>query len=305
MKKLIFFIVMLLGGMAFAQQDALYSQYMFNQLVLNPGYTGGRDAFTVTLVHRHQWAGMDGAPRTYSLSVHSPIGDERVAVGGFLYSDQLGPMQDIGGYGSFAYRIMLDNSKLSFGVQAGLRRYDINWGLVNFNQSGDIIVNGQLRNMAIPDANFGVYWYADWFYLGLSSKHLLQNKYAEVVLDEKTVYSTLLRHFYAMGGIAIPVADNIVLRPSTLIKYTQNAPLQVDVNVSALFNDFFWIGASYRTRQAFVALLEFNITDQIRLGYSYDLMFNELQLYNKGSHEIMIGFDIGRSESRMMSPRFF
>ena len=305
MKRLIFILMMLCGGMLYAQQDALYSQYMFNQLVLNPAYTGARDAFTVTLVHRHQWAGMDGAPRTYSLSVHSPLGDERAAVGGYLYSDQIGPMQDLGGYGSFAYRIMLDNSKLSFGIQAGIRRYDINWGLVNFNQSGDIILNGQVKNSVIPDANFGVYWYSDWFYLGLSSKHLLQNKYAEVVLDEKTVYSTLLRHFYAMGGIAVPVSDNIVLKPSALVKYTQNAPVQIDVNLSALFNDFFWIGASYRTRQAFVAILEFNITDQIRIGYSYDLMFNELRVYNKGSHEIMLGFDIGRSDSRMLSPRFF
>lgn len=305
MKRLIFILMMLGGGMLFAQQDALYSQYMFNQLVLNPAYTGARDAFNVTLVHRHQWAGIDGAPRTYSLSVHSPLGDERAAIGGYVYSDQIGPMQDMGGYGSFAYRIMLDNSKLAFGIQAGIRRYDINWGMVNFNQGGDIIVNGQVKNNAIPDANFGVYWYADWFYLGVSSKHLLQNKYAEVIMDEKTVYSTLLRHFYMMGGLAIPVSDNIVLRPSTLVKYTQNAPLQVDINVSALFNDFFWIGASYRTKQAFVALMEFNITDQIRIGYSYDLLFNELRVYNKGSHEIMIGFDIGRSNSRMLSPRFF
>ena len=305
MKRLIIIFMLVSGGCVFAQQDALYSQYMFNQLVLNPGYTGARDALTVTMVHRHQWAGMDGAPRTYSLTVHSPIGNEHVAVGGFLYSDELGPMRDMGGYGSFAYRIFLDKSKISFGIQAGIRKYDIDWAMLNFQQSGDIILNGQIANTAIPDANFGIYWYSDQFFVGLSSKHLLQNKYAEVVLDENTVYSTLLRHFYAMGGVAIPISDNIVLRPSTLIKYTQHAPLQVDINISALFNDFIWVGASYRTKQAVVAILECNVTDQIRIGYSYDLMFNELRIYNKGSHEIMIGFDIGRGDSRMLSPRFF
>ncbi|PIE87658.1 MAG: hypothetical protein CSA04_05870 [Bacteroidetes bacterium] len=304
MKRLIFVLMLVSGGMLFAQQDALYSQYMFNQLVLNPAYTGAREAFTVTLVHRHQWASMEGAPRTYSLSVHSPLRDDRAAVGGYVYSDRIGPMQDVGGYGSFAYRIALNKSKLAFGVQAGVRHYDILWHLVNFNQSGDVILNGQVKNSVIPDANFGVYWYSDKFYVGVTSKHLLQNKYAEVVLDEKTVYSTLLRHFYLMGGLAIPIADKIVLKPSTLVKYVQHAPLQVDLNLSALFNDFLWIGASYRTKQALVAILEVNITDQIRVGYSYDIVFNELRTYNKGSHEIMLGFDITRNR-RMLSPRFF
>jgi type IX secretion system PorP/SprF family membrane protein len=157
-----------------------------------------------------------------------------------------------------------------------------------------------------PDFNLGIYFQNDRMYAGVSSKQLLENEYGVTKFaNGKSSFSRLLRHYYLMAGYVFPIQDRIVFRPSFLVKYVVNAPVQVDLNASVIFNEVFWIGASFRTQKALAFMTEFRIAPKIRLGYSLDIYLNELQPYNYGSHEIRLGFDLVSEKNRMKTPRYF
>jgi type IX secretion system PorP/SprF family membrane protein len=206
--------------------------------------------------------------------------------------------------GTYAYHLQTAKGRFSFGLQFGIKYFNFDWNAIRI-QDPDFLFMPQDVQKISPDANFGIYYQTNRFYAGLSSKQLLQNEYGVGTVEGKTTFSRLMRHFYGMAGVAIPLDKKIVFRPSTLFKYVQNAPLQVDLNASFLFSNIFWVGASYRTEKAVTFLSEFRITPGIRLGYSFDLYLNELQLHNKGSHEFRLGFDIDMDKTRMMTPRYF
>jgi type IX secretion system PorP/SprF family membrane protein len=304
MKKLIIILALISGSAAMAQQDALFSQYMFNKLIMNAGYTGSREVMSADLTDRYQWVGFEGAPKTLTLSVHTPLRNEHIGVGFYLYRDELGPTVDQGFMASYAYRVSLPKGKLSFGIQAGIKYYNIDWEKIQ-TENPDYMFQGTQENKITPDANFGIYYYTNRMYAGLSSKQLLQNEYGVVKIDGKTAYSKLVRHFYGMAGIIIPVSDNVLFRPSTLIKYVKNAPLQADLSASFLINKLFWVGMTYRTESALVFMTEFNVGKNLRIGYSYDVYLNQLVHYNQGSHEIRLGFDFDLFKNRMLTPRYF
>lgn len=304
MKKISGIIFLLISFSAFAQQDPLFSQYMFNKLVLNPAYAGSREVLTIDLLDRYQWVGIDGAPRTFTVGAHMATRNNRVGLGLYAYRDALGPTINQGFMATYAYRLLLGSGSLSFGIQAGFKYFDFDWTKMNV-ENPDYSFNPQDIQRFTPDANFGVYYQSNRFFAGLSSKQLFQNEYGVASVGDKTTYTKLLRHFYGMAGAAIPVDDKIVFRPSVMAKFVKNAPLQVDLNASLLFGDIFWIGTSYRTEKAIVFLTEFRISEKFRVGYSYDVYLNELQPHNKGSHEIRLGIDLNLYHSRMMTPRYF
>jgi len=297
--------LLMLSGSAYAQQDPLFSQYMFNKLAVNPAYAGSRDALTVDAIYRYQWVNIPGAPQTLSASVHAPLENPHIGLGLNVYSDVIGATVSQGAMATFAYRIIFPSSKLSFGLQAGLKYSDIYWSRVRPYDDGDPQYNSQLKNKAIPDANFGVYYYSNKYFVGVSSKQLFQNQMGIVSVNGNDEFTKLLRHFYGMAGAAFPISDQVVFRPSILAKFVQHAPPQMDLNASFLFANIFWLGASYRSENAVSFMAEFNLTNNLRLGYSYDIWFNELKSYNKGSHEIRLGFDFDIFRSRMLTPRYF
>jgi len=306
MKKLILilFVTMSLGS--FAQQDALFSQYMFNKLVLNPAYAGTRETISATVVGRRQWTGLDGGPETATFTVHGPLRNRKVGLGLYVYTDQLGPMKSYGIMTTYSYIIQVgQKGKLSFGLQAGIKHTDIDWSLISMPDNNDLIQNAQVKKKLVPDVNFGLYYYTDKFYVGLSSKHLIEEDFIVVETEDKDVYATLLRHFYGMAGVAIPLGDRLVLKPSTLVKYVKNAPVQVDLNLNLLINKVLWIGASYRTERTAVFLAELIVSQKLRIGYSYDVFLNDLHQYTQGSHEIMLGYDFPLFKNRMLTPRYF
>ena len=305
MKKLLTVLLIFLASVAFPQQDPLFSQYMFNKLAVNPGYAGSRDALTVDAIYRYQWVNIPGAPQTLSASVHTPLVNPHIGLGMNIYSDVIGATVSQGALATFAYRILFPDSRLSFGLQAGVKYSDIFWSRINPYDDGDPLYNSQMKKKAVPDANFGIYYYSNKYYVGISSKQLLQNEMGIVTVNGKDEYTKLLRHFYGMAGAAFPISEQVVFRPSILAKFVPNAPPQIDLNASFLFVNTFWLGVSYRTEKAVSFMAEFNLTHNLRLGYSYDLWFNELQAYNKGSHEIRLGFDFDIFHSRMLTPRYF
>lgn len=304
MKKLTGLLFLFISLTAFAQQDPLFSQYMFNKLALNPAYAGSREMLTVDLLNRYQWVGIDGAPRTFSAGAHMSTRNNKVGLGFYAYQDVLGPTRNQGLMATYAYRLLLGRGNLAFGLQAGFKYFDFDWRQINV-EDPDYTFSPQDIQRFTPDANFGIYYQSNRMYVGLSSKQLFQNDYAVIKVDNKTTYTKLLRHFYGMAGVAIPINEKMVFRPSTLIKFVKNAPMQVDVNASILFDNIFWIGASYRSEHAIVLMTEFRVTDKIRVGYSYDMYLNELLPHNKGSHEIRLGFDFNLYNDRMLTPRFF
>jgi type IX secretion system PorP/SprF family membrane protein len=304
MKKITSLVFLLISFSAFAQQDPLFSQYMFNKLALNPAYAGSREILTIDLLDRYQWVGIEGAPRTFTVAAHMATRNNKVGLGVYAYRDALGPTINQGMMGTYAYRLLLGKGTLSLGLQAGIKYFDFDWMQMNV-EDPDYTFNPQDIQKIVPDANFGVYYQTNRFFAGLSSKQLLQNEYGQATVDNKTTYTKLLMHFYGMAGAAIPMDDKIIFRPSVMAKFVKNAPLQLDINASVLFGDIFWIGASYRTEKAIVFLTEFRISEKFRVGYSYDIYLNELQPQNKGSHEIRLGIDLDIYNSRMMTPRYF
>ncbi|RLD47851.1 MAG: hypothetical protein DRI88_05045 [Bacteroidetes bacterium] len=307
MKRTVFtLLITMLGLGAFAQQDALFSQYMFNKLIINPAYAGSRDGLSMTLVGRRQWVGIEGAPQTLTFSIQSPLKNDNLGLGLYFYTDILGPYQSSGVIGSFAYRLKLGRGYLAFGLQGGIKytTFDINKITVP-DESDALLTNGYSKKF-VPDANFGIYYNTNRFYVGLSSKHLFEAEYGYIEnSNDESVYGTLIRHFYAMAGVAIPLSESLVLRPSTLVKFTPNAPVQVDLNASLLIKNTLWLGVSYRTKKAVVLLAEVVIGEKLRIGYSYDIYMNEIQQYNSGSHEIMLEYNIPIIKNRMLTPRYF
>lgn len=308
MKKLFTtLVVLLIAGKMFAQQDALFSQYMFNKLAVNPAYAGSRELLSADLLYRYQWVNIDGAPKTISASIHTPLVNPHLALGVNITNDKIGPMSTTGAMGTFAYRIIFPKSKLSFGLQAGFKNSGIIYNdLKAYNTSDPLLLyQDEMTKKLVPDASFGVYYYSEKFYAGISSRELLQNQ-TLVVKDSagNAQFTKLLKHFYGMAGVAIPMGENVVFRPSVLAKYVQNAPPQLDINASFLFANTLWLGASYRTEKAVSFITEINIAQNFRIGYSYDIWLNELKVYNKGSHEIRLSFDFNVAK-RILSPRYF
>lgn len=305
MKNLLTALIILMATVLFAQSDPLFSQYMFNKLAINPGYAGSRELLTADILYRNQWVKIKGAPKTISFSVHAPLKNQHVALGLSMYNDKISPMSNTGALATFAYRILFPKSKLSFGIQAGIKNNGIDMNdLTAYNES-DPFLSYQVRKKVMPDANFGVYYYSQKYYVGLSFRQLLQNE-TVVVTDTagKTQFNRLLTHFYGMAGVAIPINENVVFRPSMLVKYVKNAPPQLDLNVSFLFSNILWFGASYRTEKAISLMTEIIVSKNLRVGYSYDIWLNELKIYNKGSHEIRLSYDFN-IDKRIRTPRYF
>jgi len=309
--KRIFTVLLLVAGLnSLAQQDALYSQYMFNMLVINPAYAGSRDMLSATVVDRYQWIGFDGAPQTLTASVHTPLRNDRIALGLYFYTDKTGPLRDNGFVTNYAYRLhMGKENNLAFGIDFGIHKMSINWDKANPYTESDLAFAQQEEGKLKPDANFGICYYGKQFYIGLSSRHLFENTMTVDDISGSYTFRTLARHFYLMGGYAFTMNDWLVLKPSAMIKYTAQAPMNVDFNVSGFLANLFWLGVSYRTqRNAIVFMTEFNIGEHFRIGYSYDTYISKFSGQSQGSHEFMLNYEIDLFQTRLirdLNPGYF
>jgi type IX secretion system PorP/SprF family membrane protein len=294
------------GGSAFSQQDALYSQYMVNELVINPAYSGMRDVMNVTMVHRHQWVGIEGAPKTTTFSIQSPMRNEKVALGLYIYSDQQGPLKDVGVMANYAYRIRMGRGRLSFGVQGGFIQQGVDVTMINTRDYDDFSAFSGMASTFTPDVNFGVYYTARNWYAGVSSKHLFERLFDINDQYDDSPYSSLARHIYGTAGMILNLGNDFVLKPSTMVRYTRNAKVNIDVNASLYYNDLFMLGASYRTlNNAIVLMGQLTVKENIRIAYSYDMQINALCAQTSGSHEISVAFDLDLYKRYEKSRRYF
>ena len=307
-KKTIIILFIFLAIKSSAQQDPLFTQYAYNKLAINPAYAGSGGRFSADLISRFQWVGIKGAPRTFTFDAHTPLRNRHIGLGFYTYRDELGPSVDYGAMAAFSYRILFSATTLCFGIQGGFKYMDINWEILNPKDAGDLVLSSEVNNRMVPDVDFGIYYYGNRFYAGLSVKHLLQNQIvvSSAAPDDKTSFTKLRRNYYLIAGGAIPFSANLEFIPSMLLKYIRNAPIQADLNAMFLINNRFTLGIGYRTKNAVGLLVGINIGGGFSIGYSYDIWFNSLKSYNSGSHEIRLGyeFDLFHKE-RMLTPRFF
>lgn len=297
--------MMLITNLVFAQQDPHFTQYTYNKLLVNPAYAGSKDGYNINIVNRTQWIGIDGAPNTLTMSIHTPLKERRVGLGLNIVRDAVGPSVTNGIWGTYSYRLIAEKSTFSFGIQAGMMFYDFNYSAMNLKDFDYLFDPTSVRRYT-PDVNVGLYYQSEKFFAGLSSKHLLENDYGFVIKDNSSSFERLSRHFYALAGTAFPIAEDITLRPSGMVKFVKGAPIQTDINASLFFKTRFMIGASYRTEKAVALMTEIGLTNKIKLGLSYDFYFNELQPQNYGSVEIRLAFHLyNEIEEQLTSLVFF
>ena len=287
-----------------AQQDAIYSQYMFNPFAINPAYAGSRDAVNIVVVNRSQWVGLDGAPNTQTISGHVPMDKNNIAWGFNISRDKLGPTSNLLAAATAAYQLRLYQGTLTFGLRGGIYNSVVDHGQLLFREDDDILDNKERLSAIVPTFDFGLYYYTERFYVGLSSNHITKHRFNYSSLPNNQAYF-LARHTFLAAGYVFEVNRDILLKPSVLLKHGGGLAFNADVNVNALFKELFWLGIGLRNLSSLNFLVDFNVTDYLRVGYSYDMTLNKLKSYSYGSHEIIIGFDFNlRKSPNILSPRY-
>jgi type IX secretion system PorP/SprF family membrane protein len=290
---------------AYAQQDAMVSQYMFNGLFLNPAYGGTHPYITGSLLYRTQWTGFSGAPQTGLFAIDGPLANDKMGLGCIISHDKIGVTEQTDFYATYSYKIKLGKDKLSFGLRGGVSDYRAKLTSLTYWDASDVVFTSDIKSALIPKFGFGMYYYGEKYYAGFSIPTLIayDKDYTFSVDVEKSSY--LRRHYYLNGGYVFTLSELFKLKPSLLLKYNPAAPLEADINVSVLYKDKLWFGASFRTGDAVVFLVEYQTNNRIRIGYSYDYSISNLQKYSYGSHEIMLAYDFGKGKIKITTPRFF
>ena len=302
---LAFLGLILLAGPVNGQQDPQYTQYMFNGLAFNPAYAGSREALSATLLLRRQWVQLDGSPSTGSITVHGPSANERHGFGLSVVHDRLGiTRQNFAGL-SYAYRLPLFGGVFSMGLRGGVTQFTNRYSeIVTVNP--DMVNPGVDVNAWIPRVGTGFYFNTRRFYVGLSAPNILAGRYYRFSNQFASQLASVQRvHYFGTVGFVVPLSENVDFKPSIVGKFVKNAPWELDLNASLLFKKQFWVGAGYRTRDAVVLILEYMSLKGWRIGYSYDYTLTQLGQVNTGSHEILLGIDLGLTKSKIITPRYF
>jgi type IX secretion system PorP/SprF family membrane protein len=304
--KISFFsLLMLLVGTAYAQQEAMYSQYMFNGLAINPAYAGSTEVLSAAALYRKQWVGVEGAPTTQTLSAHAPVYNNRVGLGFSLINDKIGITNNVAANGIYSFRIITDRGVFSMGLQTGIGQYRANYSTVKTNPDGIADQTFQHnQNSLMFNFGTGFFYATEDFYVGASIPYLVSKEVAR--LGNSSIYSpSHYRHVFLTSGYVFTLSPSLKLKPSTLVKFAEGAPVQLDVNANLWINDVLSTGLSYRTGDAVVGMVEFQLSRQLRLGYAYDQPLSDTKRYVGSSHEVMLRFDLVSPKTKYVSPRYF
>jgi len=323
MKKILLLIgcsILFFVKLVSAQQDAQYSQYMFNGIYINPAYAGYKEVLNVHSFYRSQWTGITGAPKSMSLAVDAIANDGNVGLALQVSSDKLGAQTNLALYGNYAYRIRLNNdgsSRLALGLGVGMVQLGIDGSMLNPNDPEPFQPVG-LQSTILPDARAGVYFANDKFYAGFSADNLIA---AYIDIDRYAFIPQPKPHFYLTAGALFPINEDFQIKPSFLLKDDRGGPTSLDVNAFLMIKEFLWVGGSYRTgvklydksylqkdlsqRNSAVAAIQIFPSERLRIGYGYDFSIGPLQGYSGGTHEISIAYSFIRPNIRMATPRVF
>jgi len=292
---------MFIGMLSHAQQDAQFTQYMYNTINVNPAYAGSRGAMSMFALYRTQWVGLDGAPVTSTVSMNTPLNESNLGLGVSLINDKIGPTTENTISADLSYTIPTsDTWNLSFGIKATANLFDLDATKLNPVQAAD----PSLQNYSTfsPNIGAGVYWHSDKAYLGFSIPNFIEtNRYDD---NEVAIFKERIS-YYLIGGLVFDLSDTVKFKPAVLTKMIEGAPLQVDVSANFLFFDKFMLGASYRWSAALSAMVGFQVSDGLYVGYGYDKETTNLDNYNSGSHEIFLRYELFKNNNKITTPRFF
>lgn len=276
-----------------AQQLPQLSQYAFTDYLYNPAVAGSRPFFELRSVHRNQWVGITDAPRTFMLSANTPLATN-MGIGGYLYTDIVGPTRRTGVQFSYAYHLRLtEELRLSLALSAGMVQWLVDGSKITFRDQGDPVLDDQLRGSLMPDAKFAFYLYHERFWFGASAPQLLRGK-IYFYDDVSQSMSQLVGHYYVSGGYRFQLGDDWRLEPSFLVKYVDPVPPKVDLTATVHFRDKIWLGGTYRTNDAISVMLGYWHNKQFQIGYAYDITTTNLRNYNNGTHEVMLAVTVGK-----------
>ena len=288
-------------GNVLGQQQAMFTQYMFNGLAVNPAYAGSQDEISFTTLARRQWTAMEGAPTTETFSVHGPIRNRKIAIGLQLFHDAIGITNQYGVYGAYAYRVKMPQGTLSAGAQVGFNSYRARYSAVSLKTSDDPRFSADEAGGILPNFGVGLYYQTQRFYAGGSSPLLITNSLPGGRESQAKQY----RHWFFTTGVVVELSHHWKLKPSTLVKVVEGAPLEVDINANVLIRELIWLGISYRSFDALSFLVEWQITRPLRVGYAYDYTLTSLRSEHSGTHEIMLNYRLWFDQSETVSPRYF
>ncbi len=299
-------LMLFLNTALFAQQDPQFTQYMFNLLAINPAYAGSEERVSLKALSRHQWVGFDGAPTTQTLTVHSPLGRESIALGGTIMRDSHGPITQYTFMADVAYRIFMGNdAKLAFGLKGGLNLFQGKFAELNPLVAGDQVFQQNVSTKLDPQFGFGVMYYSERYFIGLSTPKIMRTEFFQT--DSLAFVSSPGQrpHYFLSGGYVFDMGIYHKFKPTFLVKAVQGAPISFDLSANFLFFEKFWLGAMYRHQDAVGALAQYHITNDLSVGYAYDYPLSTLHNYSGGTHEIMLAFAFGNKLKGVRSPRYF
>ena len=288
-----------------AQQEVMVSQYMFNGLLLNPAYAGSHPWWSGSLLHRAQWLQVDGAPRTSMLAMDGPLMHGKMGLGFSLVHDRIGVSRDMELAGHYAYRLRIGDSHLAFGLKAGLSIYSARLSDLTYWDENDAVFQTDVNNEVVGKFGFGIYWHDAMSYVGISvpTIYAADGSITMDVAGAMDHYFT--QHYYLNAGHIFPINEHFDLKPSFMVKYQPEAPIEVDLNCNVLYKERIWLGVGYRTGDAVIGMVEYQVNQHLRLGYAYDMTTNALRDHTSGSHEVMLGMDLGRELVKIKTPRYF
>ncbi len=299
-------IVLLLSVASYAQQDAQYTQYMYNTIVVNPAYAGSRQTMSIFALHRAQWVGLDGAPVTNAFSINTPLNDSNIGLGLSIVNDRIGPSTENNIALDFSYTIPVSEQyKMSFGLKASANLLNVDFTKLDYQ--GGQIFEDNIDNKFSPNVGVGFYLHSDNSYIGISAPNLIETLHYDKgqVSSSESHIATEKINYYLIAGYVFEMSPFVKFKPALQTKYVQGAPLQVDVSANFMMNEKFVVGAAYRWSAAMSALVGFQASDSWFIGYSYDFDTTALANYNSGSHEIFLRYELFNTYDKIISPRFF
>ena len=305
-KTFLFFSILfalLLFQKGYSQQSPLYSQYMFNGLLINPAYAGHEQSMSVSALVRKQWTALDGNPTSEILTAHTPLNNKKIALGALVSNDNIGVTQQTGADLMYAYRISFSETrKLSMGLQAGYSRLSAQYNTLNVKDPNDPSFPSSTYHQNYLYFGTGLYYSAKRFYIGLSAPHANRVTLGKSFSTDENSQS---RNYFLTTGYVFTLSPSLKLKPSTLIKTTDSWSAQVDVNATLLYQDVFWIGVSYRTSTALSFMAKVQLTNQLSVGYAYDNALTNTNVKTGGGHEFMLTYNFAFFKSNMVTPRDF
>ena len=292
---------MFTGVVSYAQQDAQFTQYMYNTINVNPAYAGSRGALSIFALHRTQWVGLDGAPVTNAVSVNTPINGSNLGLGVSLINDKIGPTNENTFSADLSYTIPTSETfKLSFGVKGTANLFNLDVTKLNPDDATD--PSFQNYNKFSPNIGAGIYLHSDKAYLGLSIPNFIQtNRYDD---NDVRIFKEKI-NTYLIAGYVFDLNQDIKFKPALITKMVEGAPLQIDVSGNFMFSEKFVVGVAYRWSAALSGMVGFQVSDGLYIGYGYDRETTNLKNYNSGSHEIFLRYEIFKNINKITSPRFF